>query len=257
MSSLAPDESLRPRARPSVQNTARDWQGPIDERPTYVKKGFSSLYDYHESLQGKDRPAPNYAAAVVVKKKATPPPAKYDLTLGYDPISIFRPKFIYFEFNGLRPNIPHYFFFGEVLVNKWVNTSKTENDLISASRNSALLEPGERYKSATSFPSAQGGPTNGGGDTPIAATAAGRLSGLFFIQSNDTVNFPITSAGINLIVTDIDEINLDKCKSIAGATFYGYGQYENYFNGTAAEIAEAKKIQETLQQNSIPGEEIV
>ena len=252
--SFAPDVSLRPRSRDShPQNAARDWQGPIDQRPTYEKKGFSSLYDYHQSLIGRDDPPP----VVVKKKKATPPPAKYDLTLGYDPISIFRPKFIYFEFNGLRPNIPHYFFFGGVLVNKWVNTSKTENDLISAARNSALLEPGEQYKSATSFPSAQGGPTNGGGDTPIAATAAGRLSGLFFLQSNDTVNFPITSAGIDLIVTDIDEINLDKCKSIAGATFYGYGQYENYFNGTAAEIAEATKIQATLQQNSTPSEEIV
>lgn len=237
----------------SVQNTPRDWQGPIDARPIYQKKGFSTLYDYHESLQGGGNDNNN----VPVKKKSTPPPAKYDYTLGYDPISIFRPKFIYFEFNGLRPNIPHYFFFGGVLVNKWVNTSKTENDLISAARNSALKEPGEQYKSATSFPSAQGGPTNGGGDTPIAATAAGRLSGLFFLQSNDTVSFPITSAGIDLIVTDIDEINLDKCKSIAGATFYGYGEYENYFNGTAAEIAAAKEIQATLQQNSTPSEEIV
>lgn len=223
--------------------------------PTYVQKGFSSLYDYHQSLAGSDKHGSNNSPAPV--KKAAPPPAKYDHTLGYDPISIFRPKFIYFEFNGLRPNIPHYFFFGGILVNKWVNTSKTENDLISAARNSALLEPGEQYKSATSFPSAQGGPTNGGGDTPIASTVAGRLSGLFFLQSNDTVNFPITSAGIDLIVTDIDEINLDRCKSIAGATFYGYGQYENYFNGTAAEIEEAKKIQATLQQNSTPSEEIV
>jgi len=256
MSSLAPDVSLRPRARPTVVYSG-EHKNTFDDRPTYAKKGFSSLYDYHESIGANSNNDHKRNQPVVVVKKVTPPPAKYDLTLGYDPISIFRPKFIYFEFNGLRPNIPHYFFFGGVLVNKWVNTSKTENDLISAARNSALVEPGEQYKSATSFPSAQGGPTNGGGDTPIASTAAGRLSGLFFVQSNDTVNFPITSAGIDLIVTDIDEINLDKCKSIAGATFYGYGQYENYFNGTAAEIAEAKKIQATLQQNSTPSEEIV
>jgi hypothetical protein len=41
------------------------------------------------------------------KKSSPPPPELYNLTLGYDSISIFRPKFIYFEFNGLRPNTPH------------------------------------------------------------------------------------------------------------------------------------------------------
>ena len=91
-----------------------------------------------------------------------PPPKLYNLTLGYDRISIFRPKFIYFEFNGLRPNTPHWIFFDGKQVNKWVNTDKTENDLTSAGRNSRLKEPGDVYTSSTSFPAAQGGPSNGG-----------------------------------------------------------------------------------------------
>lgn len=68
------------------------------------------------------------------KSYSPPPPKLYNLTLGYDRISIFRPKFIYFEFNGLRPNTPHWIFFDGKQVNKWVNTDKTENDLTSAGR---------------------------------------------------------------------------------------------------------------------------
>jgi len=185
-----------------------------------------------------------------------PPPKKYNLTLGYDRVPVFRPKFIYFEFNGLRPNTPHWIFFDGKQVNKWVNTDKTENDITSAGRNSRLKEPGDVYTGSSSFPSAQGGPSNGGGDDPLVTTAEGKLSGIFYLQSNDDLNFSITDYGSELVATDIEKIDLDKCKSIAAATFRGLGQYENYFRGTSSQIAQAKKIQASLQENSTPSEEI-
>lgn len=190
------------------------------------------------------------------KKSSPPPPELYNLTLGYDSISIFRPKFIYFEFNGLRPNTPHWIFFDNKQVNKWINTDKTENDLTAAGRNSRLKEPGDVYTSSTSFPAAQGGPSNGGGDDALITTAEGKLSGIFYLQSNDDLNFSITNYGTELVATDIEKIDLDKCKSVAAATFRGLGQYENYFRGTSAQIAEAKNVQAALQENGTSSEEI-
>lgn len=226
--SLAPASSPRPKLRPSPAPTFH-WDNSND----------------NSNSNSYSPPA------------APPPPQKYNLTLGYDAIPVFRPKFIYFEFTGLRPNTPHWIFFGGKQVNKWVNTDKTEDDLINAGRNSKLKEPGDSYKTATSFPTAQGGPSNGGGDDALTTTAEGKLSGIFFLQSNDDLSFPISAAGIDMIATDIETINLDKCKSFAGATFRGYGQYENYFRGTSSQIAQAKEIQATLAQNSTPSEEIV
>lgn len=233
----SPITSLRPKARPKK-----------------LIKGTNAYY-------GTPGPHPtdndDNGSSSQSQSYSPPPPQYYNLTLGYDTVSVFRPKFIYFELTGLRANTPHWIFFGGKQVNKWVNTDKTEDDLLNAGRNSKLKEPGDSYKSTTSFPTAQGGPSNGGGDDPLTTTAEGKLSGIFFLQSNDNLSFPIGAAGINMIATDIETVNLDKCKSFAGATFRGYGQYENYFRGTSSQIVQAKAIQETLSQNSTPSEEIV
>jgi len=235
----SPKPKLRPKARPE------------EKKKIPNTNAYYGTYNNHD-----DGPSTGGYTYSGNQTYSAPPPKKYNLTLGYDAIPIFRPKFIYFEFTGLRPNTPHWIFFGKQ-VNKWVNTDKTEDDLINAGVNSKLKEPGDSYKSATSFPTAQGGASNGGGDDPLTTTAEGKLSGIFFLQSNDDLSFPIPAAGIDMIATDIEAINLDKCKSFAGATFRGYGQYENYFRGTSSQIAQAKAIQETLKQNSTPSEEIV
>ena len=52
----------------------------------------------------------------------------HESVVGYDPIPVHRPKFIYFEFTGLRPNIPHWIFFGNKEVTRFVNTSYSESD---------------------------------------------------------------------------------------------------------------------------------
>ena len=109
----APSTSFRPKARP--------WAAP-------KLTGHATDNDDNNNSSGSGQ---SYSPP--------PPPKLYNLTLGYDATPIFRPKFIYFEFTGLRPNTPHWIFFGGKQVNKWVNTDKTEDDLINAGRSSKLF----------------------------------------------------------------------------------------------------------------------
>lgn len=155
-------------------------------------------------------------------------------TLGYDIIPIHRPKFIYFEFTGLRPSVPHWMFFGGKEVTKFANTSYTKANYNAAGRNSALKAPGERFVNATEFPSggglAYGGATaQGGASDPLYSDANGVLKGVFYLQSNTTYNWPIEASGIELMVKDTYDIDKDKSLSIGTALFRGFGQYENYW----------------------------
>ena len=47
----------------------------------------------------------------------------YETDLGYETVSICKPKFVFFEMVGLRPSTPHWIFFDGIDVTKWVNTS--------------------------------------------------------------------------------------------------------------------------------------
>lgn len=155
-------------------------------------------------------------------------------TLGYDIIPIHRPKFIYFEFTGLRPSVPHWLFFGGREVTKFANTSYTKANYNAAGRNSALKAPGERFVNATEFPSggglAYGGATaQGGASDPLYSDANGVLKGVFYLQSNTTYNWSIETSGIELMVKDTYDIDKDKSLSVGTALFRGFGQYENYW----------------------------
>jgi hypothetical protein len=155
-------------------------------------------------------------------------------TLGYDVIPIHRPKFIYFEFTGLRPSVPHWLFFGGREVTKFANTSYTKANYNAAGRNSALKAPGERFVNATEFPSggglAYGGATaQGGASDPLYSDANGVLKGVFYLQSNTTYSWTIETSGIELMVKDTYDIDKDKSLSLGTALFRGFGQYENYW----------------------------
>jgi len=155
--------------------------------------------------------------------------------LGYTEIPIHRPKFIFFEFQGLRANIPHWIFFGNVLVNKWCNTSFSLSDYTSAARTSKIKEPGDTYVNATSFPAAQGGPTNGGDNTELVSAADGSLKGLFYLQSNVSLNFPTNTDGTNFSALDVSVMDRDEALSYAATKFYGMGQYEDWYEHTTTE----------------------
>lgn len=169
--------------------------------------------------------------------------------LGYDPIPIHRPKFIYFEFVGLRISAPHWLYFGGKEVTKFVNTSYTKSHYETYAflgRNSFLKNPGERYVSATEFPTENSGggiqysgATAQGGETdPLFSDANGVLKGLFYLQSNTTYNWPINTSGTELMVKDTFGIDKSDASSIGTALFRGVGQYENYWQWTEQEAYE-------------------
>ena len=163
--------------------------------------------------------------------------------LGYDTIPLHRPKFIYFEFTGLRPNVPHWVFFGGIEVTKFCNTSYTKNDYESAARTSVLKEPGEQFLNATEFPSGGGLPYSGataaGGPTaPLYSNANGVLSGVFYLQSNTTYNWNLSIDGTELLAIDVSDANKNNAYSVGAGLFRGIGQYENYYNYTVAESYE-------------------
>jgi hypothetical protein len=148
-----------------------------------------------------------------------------EAVLGYDPIPLLRPKLIYFEFQGLRPNIPHWIFFGGKEVTRFCNTSFDETTLQSASKSSKYKEVGDLYTSQDTFPTELGGATG----TPLYTNSVGELSGLFYIQSNTTVNFPTNVEGTNFIALDISKLDVNESLSYGASKFYGFGQYENYY----------------------------
>lgn len=175
-----------------------------------------------------------------VKKKGTRTVTKYrDVIkqdrLGYTEIEVHRPKIIYFEFQGMRPNIPHWIFFGNTNVTKYCNTSYTEEDWKLASRTSAYKEPGDRYVNATGFPTELGGPTNGGGNGALTSNADGSLSGFFYLQSNAVTNFKTQTDGTNFSALDVSVMDRQEALSYASTKFYGMGQYENWYQYTVEE----------------------
>jgi hypothetical protein len=163
--------------------------------------------------------------------------------LGYDRIKIHRPRFIFFNFTGLRPSTPHWIWFGKKEVTKYCNTSYSKTDLTSAGRNSVLKEPGERFIKATQFPSGgglpYGGPTaTGGKNNPLFSNANGILKGLFYLQSNATDNWSISKSGQQLLAIDIYGLKKANAYSYAAAKFKGAGQYENFWKGKEKESYE-------------------
>lgn len=155
--------------------------------------------------------------------------------LGYTEITVHRPKIMFFEFQGLRPNIPHWIFFGNKQVTKYCNTSYSLTDYTSAARDSKIKEVGDAYVAASSFPTALGGATNGGGDNPLTVSADGSLKGFFYLQSNASLNWSINTDGTNFSALDISVMNRNDSLSYAATKFYGNGQYEDWYEYSTSE----------------------
>lgn len=161
-----------------------------------------------------------------------------DINVGYDQIAIQRPQFIYFEFEGLRPNIPHWFFFGNRNVTTYVRTGIAKATFTDAARTSLLKEPGDTYVNETAYPAAQGGPTKANGDG-IKTDSTGKIYGLFYLQSNATLNWPTNYDGTEFVVTDVATTIKELSTSYASTKFSGFGQIQNYW--TKTNISESKQ----------------
>ena len=155
--------------------------------------------------------------------------------LGYSEVDIHRPKIIFFEFKGLRPNIPHWIFFADKQITKYCNTSYSLTDYTTAARTSTIKEPGDSYITETAFPAGLGGATNGGADVALTSSADGSLSGLFYLQSNVTTNWPINTDGTNFSALDVSALDRNEALSYAAAQFYAQGQNEYWYEYTNTE----------------------
>lgn len=145
--------------------------------------------------------------------------------VGFEDIAICRPTFFFFDFTGLKPSSPHWFFLDGVDVTKFINTTFTLNSLNNASRNSKLRDPGDAYITETQFPAAQGGPTNGGSG-PVNTDTAGNLSGAFYLQSNTTTSFKVGTKVLEII--DVSSNNKEKSLSFSQVEFEALGLYDLY-----------------------------
>lgn len=145
-----------------------------------------------------------------------------EVDLGYESVRLCRAKFIWFEFTGLRENTEHWIFFGGKDVTSWVQTGVDEDTFRSSDRKSVYLDPGDRYITETAYPSALGGPTAASG--PLVSDAAGKIYGIFFLQSNTDLSF---ETGVrHLRAIDIQSPNLDNSLSHADGTYEAIGKYE-------------------------------
>jgi len=141
---------------------------------------------------------------------------------GFDDITIARPKFIYFRVSGLRPNERHFFFFDNINVTNYVNTSAvTANDFYNLSKNDPQRNPGEKYVNETGFPTELGGPTS-----EIYSDDTGTIEGVFYLQSNDALSFPAGTR--NFTVLDISKFAPAQSTSQATQEFTSDGGIEDY-----------------------------
>lgn len=176
--------------------------------------------------------------------------------LGYTEIEIHRPKIFFFEFQGMRPNIPHWIFYGNKQVTRYCNTSYSLSDYTDASRTSTIKEPGDSYVTATGFPADLGGATNGGGDNALTSSADGSIKGFFYLQSNADLNWPINTDGTNFSALDVSVLNRNEALSYAAAKFYSQAQYEDWYEYTTTEevqVSESYTYTESVYYNDDDG----
>lgn len=141
---------------------------------------------------------------------------------GFEDVTIARPKFIYFKAVGLKPSTRHWVFFDDVDVTNYVSTSAgTINDFNNLSRNDSRRNPGEKYISETGFPTELGGPT-----AQIISDQNGQIDGVFYLQSNSTLNFPTGKRILTLI--DISKFDIENCTSHCSGNYIVDGGIENY-----------------------------
>lgn len=151
-----------------------------------------------------------------------------EIDLGYSLINICQPKFIWFECTGLRPNTPHWIFFNGVEVTNFVRTGIDRDTFDAYPKNDPIRNPGDRYLSATSYPSELGGPTAASG--PLTSSTSGVIYGLFYLQSNETVNFP---TGTNLLYAlDVSAFRPENSLSLAKGSYTALAQYEYYYENS-------------------------
>ena len=151
-----------------------------------------------------------------------------EIDMGFDPIPIIRPNFVFFQFTGLRPSTPHWIFFDGVEVTHYINTDYSLSSFSSQSRNSVLRDPGDQFTHLNQFPPSLGGASNGGtAGTPLNSDNQGTLEGCFYIQSNSTTSFPTGNRSLTAIdLSVLNNASRDRALSLAQGEYKATAQYE-------------------------------
>ena len=193
--------------------------GPGDETPSTVAADTSGATEGPQGYGIYEDTTKTVAVGGFKHKNVTKYRTSYT---GFSDATICRPKFIFFRVTGLRPNTRHFAFFDKVNVTNYINVDLYNYDTRAGlDRNSLLRNPGEKYRGETGFPADFGGPSS-----VMRSDDAGTIEGCFYLQSNNSINFP--TGNRQLVFLDISSYKPNEAISYAVASFTADGGIENY-----------------------------
>lgn len=167
--------------------------------------------------------------------------------IGYDLLPYCRARFIFFKFEGLRPSTPHFMFFDNQDVTKFVNTSYNLGDRYTVDRKHPWRQWSDQFFKENQFPALYGGPTNASG--AVNTDATGKLEGIFFLQFNKNHQYPGGRRMLSAI--DISVLNRTDALSFASARYTSVGEVElsaTFSESYQQKYSEAYTVQEEYQE---------
>lgn len=139
--------------------------------------------------------------------------------------AVSRARFVSFKIEGLKPSTRHFIFFDKKNVDVWCKTGAgTYVDMSNLPAGHKYSIPGNKYVNATQYP-IDGGPT-----TSHKTNAQGILEGVFFIQSNTSVNFP--TGKLLFEVSDVNSVTNNGWTSYAKGVYTCSGEIDVYLQST-------------------------
>ena len=182
----------------------------------------SSLKDNYSATQTKKAGRTTTTVTNKISTEEMVATSMGDSILYETSIQYMRNKFIFFKAQGLRPNTRYFPFFNGIDVSNWVNAGSGKFNYFSAQDvASVFLDPGERYKNNTGFPTALGGAT-----ASIVSDTEGTVEGIFFVPNRDDIKFLTGDRLFQLI--DISTTKLPDATSYASTIFTSAGTLQHY-----------------------------
>jgi hypothetical protein len=133
-----------------------------------------------------------------------------------------RSRFIFFKAQGLRPNTRYFPFYNGVNVSNWIKAgSGLFQYFASLQTNSVYLDPGDKYKNATEFPSELGGKTS-----QIFSNSSGVIEGIFFVPNTDSIKF--LTGTRQFVLIDISTLDRTSALSYTQTEFVSTGTMQTY-----------------------------
>jgi len=182
----------------------------------------SSLKDNYSATQTKKAGRTTTTVTNKISTEEMVATSMGDSILYETSIQYMRNRFIFFKAQGLRPNTRYFPFFNGIDVSSWVNAGSGKFEYFSTlGTASDFLDPGQKYKNNTGFPSALGGAT-----ASIVSDTEGVVEGIFFVPNRDDIKFLTGDRLFQLI--DISTTKLADATSYASTMFTSAGTLQHY-----------------------------